>query len=608
MRAGARLINNEWEFVLWAPFPTKVEIKVVSPFEMVIPMEKDESGYWTAKISGLPCGTKYYYLIDGSTQRPDPASAFQPEGVHGPSQLIDHERFQWNDRTWPGIPLEEMILYELHIGAFTADGTFEAVIPRLDALRELGINTLSIMPVAQFPGERNWGYDGAYPYAVQNSYGGPEGLKKLVDACHSRGLSVILDVVYNHLGPEGNYLGDFGPYFTDHYKTPWGMAVNYDRAFSDHVRNFFIENALYWLEFFHLDGLRLDAVHAIFDMSATPFLRELAERVGDYSREKGRKHYLIAESDLNDTRVIRPEELGGHGLDAQWCDDLHHCLHTLLTREKNGYYTDFGKMEHMEKALREGFVYSGQYSSFRKRKHGNSSQDRPANQLIVFSQNHDQTGNRMLGERLAALVPFEALKLAAAAVIFSPFIPLLFMGEEYGETSPFLYFVSHSDTELIRAVREGRSNEFREFAWRGKCPDPQSSETYTGSRLKWDDRNHGTHRTLLKFYKHLIRLRRELPALSRLSKNNLAVNIDREVLQMRRWYEDSDVLCLFNYRPAASRFSSAQLIRDGWEKVLESSGEEWDGPGGSLPELIANSGELTIGPFGAALYTRVIKS
>jgi maltooligosyltrehalose trehalohydrolase len=608
MRVGARLIHNEWEFVLWAPFRTKLEIKVVSPVEMVIPMEKDESGYWTAKISGLPGGAKYYYLIDGSMQRPDPASAFQPEGVHGPSQLIDHQSFQWHDRSWPGIPLEEMIMYELHIGAFTAEGTFEAVIPRLDALRELGINALSIMPVAQFPGERNWGYDGAYPYAVQNSYGGPEGLKKLVDACHSRGMAVIFDVVYNHLGPEGNYLGDYGPYFTDHYRTPWGMAVNYDRAYSDHVRNFFIENALYWFEFFHLDGLRLDAVHAIFDMSATPFLRELAERVGDYSREKGRKHYLIAESDLNDTRVIRPEELGGYGLDAQWCDDFHHCLHTLLTGEKNGYYTDFGKMRHMKKALQEGFVYSGQYSSFRMRKHGNSSQDRPANQFIVFSQNHDQTGNRMLGERLTALVPFEALKLAAAAVVFSPFIPLLFMGEEYGETSPFLYFVSHSDPELIRAVREGRSNEFREFSWRGKCPDPQSPETFTGSRLKWDDRNQGTHQTLLKFYKHLIRLRREMPALSRLSKNNLAVTNEREVLQMRRWHEDGEVLCLFNYHPAASRFSSARFIRDGWEKALESSGEEWNGPGGSLPERIADSGQLTIGPFGAALYTRVNRS
>ncbi len=376
-----------------------------------------------------------------------------------------------------------MIMYELHAGTFIPEGTFDAVIPGLDHLKDLGINATDIMPVAQFPGERNWGYDGVYPFAVQNSYGGPDGLKRIVNECHTKGIAVILDVIYNHLGPEGNYLRDYGPYFTDRYKTPWGQAINFDGPYSNEVRNFFIENALSWLKNYHIEGLRIDAIHGIYDMSAQPFLPELAERVEEFSQQEGRKFYLIAESDLNNSYALRPRDSGGSGLDALWCDDFHHALHTLLTGETDGYYVDFGKIGHLVKSFREGFVYSGQYSAFRKRNHGNSSADIPPDRFVVFSQNHDQTGNRLKGERLSSLVSFESLKLAAGVVLLSPYIPLIFMGEEYGETAPFLFFISHSDPELIKAVRQGRKDEFKTFNWKDEPPDPQDIETFMRSKL-----------------------------------------------------------------------------------------------------------------------------
>jgi maltooligosyltrehalose trehalohydrolase len=410
-------------------------------------------------VQGVKPGTRYFYRLDGNTERPDPASKFQPEGVHGPSQVID-PHFVWEELHWSGIPFSHYVLYELHVGTFTAQGTFDAIVPHLDELKDLGITSIEIMPVAQFPGDRNWGYDGVYPGAVQNSYGGPEGLKRLIDACHQRGLAVTLDVVYNHLGPEGNYLCDFGPYFTDRYHTPWGAAINFDGPDSDAVRRFFIENALSWVTEFRLDALRLDAVHGIFDFSALHFLQELAAAVHEQAERLNRRIYVIAESDLNDVRLVSSPELGGYGLDAQWNDDFHHALHTLLTGERTGYYEDFGRIQDLAKAFAEGFVYSGAYSPARRRRHGNTSKDLAADRFVVCAQNHDQVGNRLKGDRLSALVSFEGLKLAAAVVLLSPFIPLLFMGEEYGETAPFPYFVSHSDPDLIEVVRRGRRAEF----------------------------------------------------------------------------------------------------------------------------------------------------
>lgn len=604
MRIGAHYLGNRrCAFSVWAPFLSDVALKLVSPLEETIPMNRVEKGYWGITLNDVPPGTHYVYELEKTTERPDPASNYQPQGVHGPSEIIDHSAFRWEDENWSGICLEKMVIYELHVGTFSTEGTFEAIIPRIDELCDLGINAINLMPVAQFPGERNWGYDGTYPFAVQNSYGGPEGLKWLINTCHKRDMAVILDVVYNHLGPEGNYLWNFAPYFTEKYRTPWGSAVNFDDPYSDHVRNFFIENAIHWYRNYHIDALRLDAIHAIYDMSAKHFLQELAERVEDFSNEQGRRFYLIAESDLNDVRVIRPRELGGYGIDAQWCDDFQHALHTMLTAEKTGYYMDFGNTEHLVKSFAEGFVFSWQYSEYRKRHHGSSSKYIPANQFIVFSQNHDQVGNRMLGERLSKLVSFEALKLAAGAILLSPYIPLLFMGEEYGEESPFLYFVSHSDPDLIAAVREGRKGEFRAFQWQGEPPDPQSHETFLQSKLKWGKRTEEKHRVLLEFYKRLIRLRREIPALANLDKNGLEVSQVKEenVVLLHRCRNESQVFCIMNFHNADLDLSLNAPKRR-WRKILDSSAEKWMGPGASLPENIEPGQHSTIRSLSVVVY------
>ena len=591
------------EFTVWAPNLQSIGVQIIAPQERYIPMKKVEFGYWKAIATDVEPGMLYFYKLEGTTDRPDPASKYQPQGVHGPSQVIDMNTHSWNDTDWAGVLLEEMIIYELHVGAFTPEGTFEAIIPRLDELRSVGINALEIMPVAQFPGERNWGYDGAYLYAVQNSYGGPEGLKKLVDACHQNGISVILDVVYNHFGPEGNYISDFGPYFTQTYKTPWGSAINYDDAKSDGVRNFFIENALYWLSEYHIDALRLDAIHAIYDLGAKHFLQELGERVAEFSQQQGRKFYLIAESDLNDVRVIRDRSLGGQGMDAQWSDDFHHSLHTLLTGELLGYYQDFGKCEQLAKAFKESFVYSWEYSSSRQRYHGNDAGDFAGHKFVICSQNHDQIGNRMLGERLSQLVSFEALKLAAGAVLLSPNIPLLFMGEEYGEESPFLYFVNHTDPDLVEAVRKGRKEEFKHFHLEGEFQDPQSIETLHKSQLKWDKRKTGKHKALLELYQQLIQLRRSIPALKDLDKHKLTVEsieADR-LLFLHRWSNNSQVFCIMNFNQKDVLFKPT-LPPGEWQKILDSADVEWMGSGAILPNKLTARQQLTIKSQSFALY------
>ena len=570
-------------FTVWAPHRRLVQLHLVSPLERRFSMERQGGGYWTVRLAETVSGALYFYTLDEELDRPDPASRLQPQGVHGPSAVVSAESYHWGDGEWAGPDPARMIIYELHVGAFTPQGTFDAIIPRLEDLQRLGITAIELMPVCQFPGERNWGYDGVYPYSVQGSYGGPEGLKRLVDACHRRGMAVILDVVYNHLGPEGNYLGDFGPYFTDRYKTPWGAAVNFDGPLSDEVRRFFIENARFWLREFHMDGLRLDALHAVVDMSARHFLEELSESVCELAKQLGRRLWLIGESDLNDPRLITPRSQGGYGLDAVWCDDFHHALHVLLTGEKDGYYIDFGKPEQLVKALRQGFVYSGQYSEFRKRRHGRSSAARPARQFVVFSQNHDQVGNRMLGERLGRLVDFEALKVAAAAVLLSPYVPLLFMGEEYGEPAPFHYFVSHSDPDLVEAVRMGRAREFGSFAWRGDVPDPQAPETFFDSRLSWESRNVGVHRLLMDFYNALIELRVTIPALAEPERDRLKAGRWREtpVVWMERWAGEGlgRVLCLFNFGRQEARILTGEVSEcRRWRKVLDSSEARWGGP------------------------------
>jgi maltooligosyltrehalose trehalohydrolase len=593
---GAELIGKEKvNFRVWAPRAEKLSVNIFSDGKLISqPLEKKEKGYFEGQSENVHSGDRYMYRLNDGPEFPDPASRYQPEGVHAPSQVIDPYEFKWNDGDWKGSPLKDYIIYELHVGTFTKEGTFEAIISCLDYLKYVGISAIELMPVSQFPGSRNWGYDGVYHFAPQNSYGGPDSLKRLVDACHRKGIAVILDVVYNHLGPEGNYLNNFGYYFTDRYRTPWGEAVNFDGPHSDEVRKYFISNALYWTTEYHIDALRLDAIHGIFDFSARHILLELAEAVHEEAESLHRKIHVIAESDLNDVRVINPPETGGFGLDAQWNDDFHHALRVLLANDSNGYYEDFGKIEHLEKAYREGFIYSGQYSSFRKRRHGSSSKDRPAQQLVVFSQNHDQVGNRMHGDRLSQTQSSEKLKLAAGAVLLSPYIPLLFMGEEYGETAPFQYFVSHGDQALIDAVRKGRKEEFSSFEWKGEIPDPQAESTFMNSKIDINRHRGGEHRALLEFYRKLIRMRKEIPAFYNLSKEQMEVQSrpEEKVLSIRRWFNDDEVFCIFNFNDQGVGVEP-ELPEGTWEEILN-----------SCEEKIHAGSRLYVGPYCFVLYRR----
>lgn len=591
------------EFTVWAPFAKNVELVLLSRGNKKLPMQKNNAGYWTAQTADVFAGDLYLYRLDREMDRPDPASHSQPLGVHDASAIVDHNTFRWKDDRWKGVPLPEMIIYEIHIGTFTKHGKFDDLISQLDDLRDLGINTIEIMPVAQFPGERNWGYDGVYPFAVQNYYGGPEGLKKLVNDCHRKEIAVILDVVYNHLGPEGNYLRDFGPYFTDRYRTPWGEAINFDGPYNNEVRNLFIENALYWFKHFHIDALRLDAIHGIHDNSDHPFLLELSEAVKDFSEKSGREYYLIAESDLNDSGVVRSKEEGGYALNATWCDDFHHALHTILTGEHNGYYMDFGRIDDLVKSLREGFVYSGQYSAYRKRNHGNLSGDIPPDRFVVFSQNHDQIGNRINGERLSSLVSFESLKLAAGIVILSPYIPLLFMGEEYGETAPFLYFTSHTDPGLIRGVREGRKKEFESFKRAEDSSDPQSEITFLRSKINRDNSENGDHKILLDFYKRLIELRKDTPALANLDRDSCEAWSEpgSKIIFMQRSNRKVQALLIFNFGKIDKEITPEMQDTD-LKKLLASSDKRWGNSGALAPEEIKPGERIIIGAESFVVY------
>ncbi|HUK40875.1 MAG TPA: malto-oligosyltrehalose trehalohydrolase [Candidatus Acidoferrales bacterium] len=592
---GAHFFDSHCcSFCVWAPRASTVELRILGPEERVVPVLPLDDGYFQTEIHNITAATNYFYRLDENKERPDPASRFQPEGVHGPSQIVDPS-FRWDDAGWAGIPLKDYVIYELHVGVFTREGSFEAIIPHLSDLKALGVTAIELMPVAQFPGARNWGYDGVFPFAVQNSYGGPRGLKQLVNACHKAGLAVILDVVYNHVGPEGNYLADFAPYFTDRYNTPWGPALNFDGPDSDHVRRFFIENALYWFDDFHFDALRLDAVHAIFDHSPFTFLEQLREAVAKQSEMLHRRLLLFPESAANDARLVRPPELCGLGFDAQWNDDFHHALRTVLTNEKVGYYEDYGAFNQLVKAYREGFVYSGEYSRFRRRRHGTSSRGIGAERFIVFSQNHDQIGNRREGDRLVATVSFEDIKLAAGAVLLSPFVPLLFMGEEYGEPAPFAYFTSHGDADLVEAVRRGRRAEFAAFGWHGALPDPQDEATFWRAKLNHNLKKEGSHRTLLEFYRELLRLRRRLPALALLSKEQCEVFglQQQRVMALRRWNNDDQACVVFNYGSAAASID-LPLPQGKWRKALDSADPRWGGPRSALPSEFNSNGSLTV--------------
>jgi maltooligosyltrehalose trehalohydrolase len=498
---------------------------------------------------------------------------------------------------WRGIPLRDYVIYELHVGTFTQAGTFDGAIHRLDDLVSLGVTAIELMPIAQFPGPRNWGYDGVYPYAPQSSYGGPDGLARLIDAAHGRGLAVVLDVVYNHLGPEGCYLDAFGPYFTDRYKTPWGRALNFDGPGSDEVRRYFIANALYWIEDFRIDALRLDAVHAIADASAFDFVEELAVAVQRTRERLGRDVHLIAESASNDARLITQRDNGGVGLDAQWNDDFHHALYAIVTGERDGYFGDYGDAEHVARAYADGFVYQGEYSAFRGRRHGRASAGLSAERFVVYGNNHDQIGNRPQGDRLSTRVSFEELKLLATAVLLSPYVPLLFMGEEYGETAPFPYFVSHSDPALIAAVREGRRREFIGSPG-GEAPDAQDESTFLRAKLDASLKGTEPHATLRRFYAELLSIRKTVTPPD--ARNASVVGATVVVVHMTSRSAELALVLNLGDTPA----DVALPTGDTWELSVDSADERWRGPGTIADRTIATGATTAVQPKSATAYRR----
>jgi maltooligosyltrehalose trehalohydrolase len=562
-----------------------------------VPLDALPNGYFGGHVSGITPGDAYWFVLDGERRRSDPASRDQPEGVHGPSAVVDL-RFPFAADDFAPPPPAHWIIYELHVGAFTRDGTFAAAIDRLDRLVELGVSAVELMPVAQFPGARNWGYDGVCPFAVHADYGGAAGLAAFVDACHARGLAVILDVVYNHLGPEGNHLGDFAPYFTDRYRTPWGPAVNFDGPDSDEVRRYFIENAAMWLEDFHIDGLRLDAVHAILDASPRPFLLELAERVDAMPRPR----VLIAESDANDPRLVRPRSLHGLGMDAVWADDFHHAVHVLLTGERDGYYRDYLDRELLPEALTHGFAYRGRWSEHRRRRHGAPCDDISPSAFVICVQNHDQVGNRVDGSRLSSLTTLAGERLAAGLLLVAPEIPLLFMGQEYGETRPFAYFTSHGDPELVEAVRRGRKQEFAAFDWQREPPDPQALQTFLDSKLEPERAKSSPHREIAELYRTLIALRREY------ARHIVGVRprcelVDGEQVLVMHLGPAGDLVLLASLEPNA-RTTDLPLPAGSWRVLIDAEDPRFGGDGAVLDEAPQPGATVALPGFWFALLRR----
>jgi len=554
---GLNFDQGKAVFWLWAPRLKQVILQLQSS-DTHIDFVAKPNGYWQLDGIEIQPGEVYNLIVEASDghkgsehklmQRLDPAMLWKANNDDG-SIAYDLTAFPWSDDGWKSLHLENFIIYELHCGTFTSNGELSAIENRLDYLVDLGITAIEIMPVAQFSGARNWGYDGVFPFAVQNTYGGPQALQHLVDTCHKKGIAVVLDVVYNHLGPEGNHLDDFGGYFTDKYQTPWGKAINFDDAYSDEVRKFYLENVLMWFRDFHIDALRLDAVHAIKDFSAHHFLEEVKSATAQLSQLTGRNYYLIVESDLNDNRYINPQESGGYGMDGQWIDEFHHALRVASGEPKTGYYEDFNGVEHLAKAYRDAYVYDGQYSRHRKKTFGRKAAGNAGKQFVVFSQNHDQVGNRMLGERSSALYSHAMLKLMAGAVFCSPFIPLIFMGEEYAEENPFLFFVSHHDEKLIEAVRKGRLEEFSAFHQNGHPPDPQSIETFESSKLNWNLLHLDKHASMFEYYKELIALRKQSKVLGNLDRNCLDAQalIAEQTVILKRWNSEESIFCILNF-------------------------------------------------------------
>jgi maltooligosyltrehalose trehalohydrolase len=582
-------------FRVWGPRATRVSVVVDGERYA---MESEPRGWWVATVEKAHAGSRYGFLLDSNenpdenpdeTPVPDPRSARQPDGVHGLSELVDHIAFAWSDTGWRPPTLGSGVIYELHVGTFTREGTLDAAIGRLEYLRELGVTHVELMPLAAAEGERGWGYDGVALYAPLEAYGGPDAVKRFVDAAHQRGLSVLIDVVYNHFGPSGNYSGKFGPYITDRHTTPWGGAVNFEDAGSAEVREFFIDNALMWLRDYHFDGLRIDAVHAFIDRSAIHFLEQLEDEVRTLSNHTGRYYAVIAESDLNDPRLVTEREAGGYGLDAQWSDDFHHALWVVLTGERTGYYQDFGQdfgsMADLATAIREAFVYQGQYSPHRKRNHGRPIGALPSDRFLGFIQNHDQVGNRAQGERLSQIVDMGRAKIAAAMVLLSPFVPMLFAGEEFAASTPFQYFTDFQDKELGRLVSEGRRREFVAFGWAPEeVPDPQAEETFLRSKLRWEEISKGVHAEMLEWYRRLIALRRAEIALTRTELRQVQVEFDEGKKWLRMKHGPVEVA--FNAGTSEVRLP----VGDSYKMVLAST-----------PEVVREGSDLRLPPGSVAV-------
>jgi maltooligosyltrehalose trehalohydrolase len=534
-------------FAVWAPLAKRISVDVAGAARAM--KGPDDRGWWRLDVDHVRHGADYGFLVDNDPKPyPDPRSMSQPNGVHGLSRVCSHEHFAWTDSRFQAPPLASAIVYEIHIGTFTSEGTLDAAIGKLDHLVALGITHVELMPVAAFDGRHGWGYDGVSLFAVHEPYGGPDVLKRFVNAAHARNLAVLLDVVYNHFGPSGNYAGKFGPYITDSHQTPWGGAVNLEEVGAVEVRRFFCDNALMWLRDFHIDGLRLDAVHAFVDRSAIHFLEQLSSEVEALEASLGRRLVLIAESDLNDPRIVTPREANGFGIDAQWSDDFHHALFAVLCpNERTGYYIDFGSLAQLAKALEQTLVYDGIYSAYRKRIHGKPTGILSQHRFLGYIQNHDQIGNRAIGDRISHIAGIERAKIAAALVLLGPFVPMLFQGEEWAASSPFQYFADHQDRELARLVSEGRKREFSAFGWPPESiPDPEDAKTFEASRLKWSEIDEREHAEMLDWYRKLIRLRRTAPCLNNAGPdNNMRVSFDEEKRWLRCNRGPVSVLCNF---------------------------------------------------------------
>lgn len=582
------------KFGLWAPKARKMSLKWR---DQILPMDGPNArGWWTLEVAEAGCGDRYAFLLDDDPNPfPDPRGLRQPDGVHGPSELYDHSNFQWHDHLWRGAPKVGAILYELHIGTFSKEGTFDGAIQHLGYLADLGVTHVEVMPIADWAGHQGWGYDSVALFATHEAYGGPDGFKRFVDACHTAGLSVILDVVYNHFGPVGNYTTKFGPYLNDKRKTPWGDAVNLDEGGSDEVRRFFIDNALMWLRDYHCDGLRFDAVHAFIDLSAVHFMEQISIEVERLGATLAKEFYLIAESDLNDPRVVRSREASGYGMDSQWSDDFHHSLFTVLYEPKEGetgYYADFGSLNDLHKSLKNVYVYDGQYSGYRKRRHGRPPSGLTAHHFVHFDQNHDQVGNRGWGERLEHLVGLDAAKVSIGLLLTAPYTPMLFMGEEWVASTPFLYFADHDDAEMRKKVAEGRKQEFAAFGFDGDVPDPEDPETYEKSKLNWEEQAEGKHAEMLAWVKSLIKTRRSHIALNDGDRHHLQVSTDHErhTLVMER--DEARVVINFGEEPQSFSLLDGEKLEIISREGIRAGEASLDLPPMTLAVLISSTEEV----------------